>query len=274
MHVEHAKKTRFELPLKELWANKFNILRGGILGTIIGALPGAGADIAAWIAYAISKKFSKNPQAYGKGNIDGVIGASSANNAALSGTYVPTLVFGIPGDSLTAIVVGVLMLKGIQPGPLVFTSSSELVNQVYVAFFISTLLIIPLGFLAMAISGKLFRVKSQILFPIILLLSILGTYATNNSWFDVGSMLIIGIVVWLMNANNYPIAPMVLAFVLGKIIEQNFMNSYAIANGNLLVFFSRPIAGIIGVLAICVWCVPPLWRVLKIFIRKQPSAKQ
>src|SRR5690606_16122770 len=97
--------------------------RGGIIGTLVGVLPGAGADIAAWVTYAISKRFAKKPELFGHGSVEGVSGASSANNAALSGCYVPTLVFGIPGDSITAIVVGVLILKGIQPGPLVFINS-------------------------------------------------------------------------------------------------------------------------------------------------------
>src|SRR5699024_7188793 len=103
-----------------IWAYKKNVLRGGVIGTLVGALPGAGADIAAWIAYAIAKRTSKHPEEYGKGSVEGLAESGAANNGALSGAWVPTLVFGIPGDSITAIAIGVLILKGVEPGPVIF----------------------------------------------------------------------------------------------------------------------------------------------------------
>lgn len=239
-----------------LWRYRLAVLRGGSLGTIIGALPGAGADIAAWIAYAVSYRFSKVKQNYGKGEPEAVAGAASANNAALSGSYVPALVFGIPGDSITAIVVGVLILKGIQPGPMVFTTSPDLVNAIYIVFVLANLLIIPLGLLAIMGGRHILGLRAGLLYPAILLMCILGTFATNNAIFDLWTVALIGVLVWILEANDYPAAPMVLGLVLGKIVEESFMSSMIKADGNLLVFFERPIAGTLGVLTILVWLTP------------------
>lgn len=243
---------------KTVWKNKTPIVRGGFLGTIIGVLPGAGADIAAWVAYAISKRFSKTPKLFGFGSSEGVAGASSANNAALSGSYVPTLVFGIPGDSITAIVVGVLILKGIQPGPLVFTQSGDLVNALYIIFMISNLLLIPLAVIAIYVGRFAISVRDGILYPTIMLLCIFGAYAVSNSVFELWVILAIGLLVWIMNDNGYPTAPLILGLVLGKIVEQNFMSSIIKANGSFWPFVDRPVAAILALLTAAVWLFPLL----------------
>ncbi len=241
-----------------LWRFKLPVLRGSLMGTVIGALPGAGADIAAWIAFAVSQRFSKVTQNYGKGEPEAIAGSASANNAALSGSYVPALVFGIPGDSITAIVVGVLVLKGIQPGPMVLLTSPDLVNAIYIVFVLANLLIIPLG-LAAVIGGRhVLGLRPGLLYPAILLMCVLGTFATNHALFDLWTLAAIGVLVWIMEANDYPAAPMVLGLVLGKIVEESFMSSMIKADGNLLGFFERPIAGTLGVITILVWLVPLL----------------
>ncbi len=246
-----------------LWKHKLPVVRGSLLGTVIGALPGAGADIAAWIAYAVSRRFSKTPETYGTGEPEAIAGSASANNAALSGSYVPTLVFGIPGDSITAIVVGVLLLKGIQPGPMVFITSPDLVNAIYIVFALANLLIIPLGLLAITGGRHVLGLRAGLLYPAILLLCILGTFATNNSLFDLWTLAFIGTLVWILEANDYPAAPLVLGLVLGKIVEENFMTSMIKSDGNLLAFFDRPIAGTLGVLTIAVWLLPPLIKLIR-----------
>lgn len=131
-----------------IWRYKGGVARSSLLGTVIGALPGAGADIAAWIAYALSKRFSRTPERFGTGHPEGIVSASSANNAALSGAYVPALVFGIPGDTITAILIGVLLMKGITPGPMVFVMDAGLVNAVFAVFALANLILLPLGLLA------------------------------------------------------------------------------------------------------------------------------
>lgn len=248
---------------RSLWRQRKEITRGGVVGTLIGALPGAGADIAAWVTYAISKRFSKHPEEYGKGSVEGVAGASSANNAALSGSYVPTLVFGIPGDSITAIVVGVLILKGIQPGPLVFTQSADMVNALYLIFLLSNIIMIPLGIAAIHAGRFAISVRDEVLYPVVLLLCIFGAYAVSNNVFELWVVLFSGMAMWIMLENGYPAAPMILGLVLGQVVEQNFMSSMIKADGNFLLFFARPVAGVLGVLTVLVWLYPALagaWR--------------
>jgi putative tricarboxylic transport membrane protein len=177
---------------KTLWKYKLNMVRSGGIGVFIGILPGAGADIAAWIAYAASKRFSKEPELFGKGAIEPIVDAGTANNACLAGDWVPALVFGIPGDSITAIVIGVLFMKGLRPGPMIFEQQPELIYAVYISFIIANILMVPFGYLAIKVSGKLLKVPRNILMPAILMFCIVGSFAINNSFFDVGLMLAMG----------------------------------------------------------------------------------
>jgi TctA family transporter len=239
-----------------LWRYKVNMARSGVLGTFIGILPGAGADIAAWIAYAVSRRFSREPEKYGKGAIEPIVDAGTANNACLAGDWVPALVFGIPGDSITAIVIGVLFMKGLRPGPMVFEQQPELVYAVYISFIIANLLMIPFGYLAIKVSGTMLRVPRNVLMPAILMFCIVGSFAINNSHFDVGLMLVMGILGYFFEANGIPVAPVVLGMVLGPILEQNFMVSMIKTNWDLTQFFSRPAATVLGVLTILTWLAP------------------
>ena len=237
---------------------KVNILRSGLLGTFIGILPGAGADIAAWLAYAVSKRSSKEPEKYGAGSIEAIVDSGTANNSCLAGDWVPALVFGIPGDSITAIVIGVLFMKGLRPGPMIFERQPEIVYAVYLAFILANLLMIPFGYLAIKASSQMLRVPKNILMPAILMFCIVGSYAINNSVFDIGTMLLMGVVGYFMEANGYPVAPIVLGLVLGPILEQNFMISMIKSEWDLTLFFIRPISAILGGLTIIVWFFPLL----------------
>ena len=237
---------------------KVNILRSGLLGTFIGILPGAGADIAAWLAYAVSKRSSKEPEKYGAGSIEAIVDSGTANNSCLAGDWVPALVFGIPGDSITAIVIGVLFMKGLRPGPMIFERQPEIVYAVYLAFILANLLMIPFGYLAIKASSQMLRVPKNILMPAILMFCIVGSYAINNSVFDIGTMLLMGVVGYFMEANGYPVAPIVLGLVLGPILEQNFMISMIKSEWDLTLFFIRPISAILGGLTIIVWFFPVL----------------
>lgn len=237
-----------------------NFLRGSVLGTGIGALPGAGADIAAWISYAVSKKFSRDRDKYGSGHIEGIIDATSANNSGLSGAWVPALVFGIPGDSITAIVIGVLYMKGMNPGPMIFLRDPQLIYAVFITFFLANLLLLPLGYLAIKWAKQVLRVPREMLMPIIMMFCVVGSFAINNTVFDVGVMLVIGILAYIMEENGFPVAPMILGMVLGPILEQNFMTSMIKSSGDLLAFFERPIAAGLGVITLALWLSPLLLR--------------
>ena len=232
------------------------VLRGSVLGTAIGALPGAGADIAAWISYAVSKRFSKQPQKFGTGHVEGLVEAGASNNGAVSGAWIPALVFGIPGDSITAIVIGVLYIKGLNPGPTIFINDPQLIYAVFIVFFLANIIMLPLGWVAIKSAGTILAVPERVLMPIILMFCIVGSFAINNSIFGVILMLIFGVLGFLMDENDIPIAPAILGLVLGPMLEQNFITSMIKADGSFLAFFERPIAAGLGVFTIAIWCLP------------------
>lgn len=240
-----------------------SILRGSILGTIVGALPGAGADIAAYMSYAMSKKFSKEPEKFGTGHVEGIVESGAANNSSLAGAWIPALVFGIPGDSITAIVIGVLYMKNLNPGPMIFVTNPVPMYSVFIVFILANLLMLPLGFLTIKLAKKILEVPRNILMPLILLFCIVGAYSINNSAFDVGIMLGFGMLAYLMEENGFPIAPTILGVVLGGMLEENFISSMIKSDGNIVAFFNRPIAGTLGVLTILVWSMPVVMRLLR-----------
>ncbi|MDC0434077.1 tripartite tricarboxylate transporter permease [bacterium] len=245
---------------------KLNVFRGGTIGALVGILPGAGSDIAAWIAFAMSKRFSKNRDKFGTGHPEGLVDAGTANNAGLAGAWVPALVFGIPGDSITAIVIGVLYMKGMNPGPTVFMQQPELINAVFIVFFLANLALIPLGFIAIRLSRTILLVPRHVLIPVILMFCIVGSFAINNSVFGISVMLVMGLMAYVMEENGFPVAPTILGIVLGTMLEQNFMSSMIKADGELSGFFSRPIAATLGVLVILIWLLPLaklLYRLLR-----------
>ena len=239
------------------------ILRGSVLGTIVGALPGAGSDIAAWMSYAMSKKLSKEPEKFGTGHVEGIIESGAANNSALAGAWIPALVFGIPGDTLTAIVIGVLYMKNLNPGPTLFTSNPQNMYAIYILFIFANLIMIPFGWATIKVAKKLLNVRREILLPIILLACIIGTFGMNNSAFDIGIMLVAGVVAYILEENGFPVAPAILGVVLGPMLEENFVKSMIKSDGAIADFFARPVAGVLGVLTIIAWCFPLLrllWR--------------
>ncbi len=247
---------------------KLNLLRGSIIGTAIGALPGAGADIAAWIAYAVSKRSSREPEKFGTGHVEGLVDSGSANNAGLCGAWVPAIVFGIPGDSVTAIVIGVLYMKGMNPGPTVFLNQPELIYAVFITFFVANIALVPLGFLAIRSARQVLRVPPRALMPIILMFCVVGAFAINNTVFGVTIMLVLGVLAYVMEENRIPVAPAILGIVLGPMLEDNFLTSMIKSGGSLTGFFERPIAAVLGVATIAVWLVP-----LALAIRRRMAAK-
>ena len=230
---------------------------------LVGALPGAGADIAAWMSYAVSKKFSKEPQKFGTGHVEGIVESGSANNSALAGSWIPALVFGIPGDSITAIVIGVLYMKNMNPGPTLFTTNPQNIYAVFILFIVANIIMVPLGILCIKAAKQILKVPRRVLMPLILLFCIVGTFAINNSVFDVGVMLAAGVIAYLLEENGFPIAPAILGVVLGGMLEENFITSMIKAEGNLLEFVSRPIAASLAAVTVLVWFAPIAVRRLR-----------
>jgi len=254
----------------EVWKRYWrNFIRGSVIGVLIGALPGAGADIAAWISYAVSKKFSKEPEKFGTGHIEGIVDATSANNSALGGAWIPALVFGIPGDSITAIVIGVLYMKNMNPGPTVFLQNPQFIYAVFLIFILANLLMLPFGWMAIKSAKQILRVPRNVLLPIILIFCVVGSYAMTNSIYGIIMMLVMGVLGWLMEEHGYPIAPAILGLVLGEMLEQNFMTSMIKSDGVLTAFFARPIAGTLGGITALLWA-GMLWHAW----RRGPVAAQ
>ena len=239
------------------------LFRGSVLGTLVGALPGAGADIAAWMSYAVSKRFSKEPEKFGTGHVEGIVEAGAANNAALGGAWIPALVFGIPGDSITAIAIGVLYLKGMNPGPTLFVNNPQNIYAVFIVFILAQLLMLPLGWMAIRVARQILRIPASVLMPLILLFCIVGSFAINNSLFGVIVMLVAGVMGFYMERWGFPVAPTILGVVLGTMLEENFFSSLVKADGNFLVFFERPIAGALGAVTLLIWAWPVLRRLLR-----------
>lgn len=238
---------------------KLGLLRGSALGTAVGALPGAGADIAAWMSYAVSKKFSKEPEKFGKGHVEGIVESGAANNSALGGAWIPALVFGIPGDSITAIAIGVLYLKDMNPGPMLFVNNPQNIYAVFIVFVLAQLLMLPFGWAAIKAAKSILRIPAALLMPLILLFCVVGSFAINNSLFGVVVMVVAGVLAFYMERWGFPVAPTILGVVLGTMLEEHFFSSLVKADGQFLVFFERPIAGVLGVMTLLIWLVP-LWR--------------
>ena len=238
---------------------KLGLLRGSALGTAVGALPGAGADIAAWMSYAVSKKFSKEPEKFGTGHVEGIVESGAANNSALGGAWIPALVFGIPGDSITAIAIGVLYLKDMNPGPMLFVNNPQNIYAVFIVFVLAQLLMLPLGWAAIKAAKRILRIPAGLLMPLILLFCVVGSFAINNTLFGVIVMGVAGVLAFYMERWGFPVAPTILGVVLGTMLEEHFFSSLVKADGQFLVFFERPIAGVLGVMTLLIWLVP-LWR--------------
>ena len=220
----------------------WQLIRGSALGTIIGIQPGAGADMAAWMSYATSKKFSKEPEKFGTGHVEGVVESGAANNSALAGAWIPAIVFGIPGDSITAIAIGVLYQKNMNPGPTIFINNPENIYAIFIVFLLANIVMLPLGWLTVRLATTVLKVPRNILMPVILLFCIVGAFAVMNSAMGVVLILVFGVIAFLMEENGFPVAPAILGVVLGKILEENLVTSMIKSDGDPWVFFTRPIA--------------------------------
>jgi putative tricarboxylic transport membrane protein len=242
---------------------RWPLVRGSALGTIIGIQPGSGADMAAWMSYAMSKRLSKEPEKFGTGHVEGIVEAGAANNSSLAGAWIPAIVFGIPGDSITAIAIGVLYMKNMNPGPTIFVNHPENIYAIFLVFILANILMVPLGWLTIRLATNILKVARNILMPIILLFCIVGSFAINNSTWGVLIILAFGLIAFVLEENGFPVAPTILGVVLGTMMEENFVTSMIKSDGDPTVFFTRPIAMWLAAATIVIlfWPVGAwLWR--------------
>ncbi len=238
------------------------IARSSLIGVFVGILPGIGATTAAMLSYSQAANYSKNSHEFGKGAPEGIAAPETANNAAAMGALVPLFALGIPGSATTAILLGAFILHGIQPGPLMFQAQADLLYTVFIGLIIANLAILFLAKPFIRVFAKILKVPYTIIGPLIIIFCIVGTYAVRNSIFDVAIMFAFGVLGYFFEKAKYPLAPIVLGLVLGPIAEVHFRRAMEMSNGDLSIFFTRPISLIMILLAVISFIVPfiKLWR--------------
>jgi putative tricarboxylic transport membrane protein len=231
------------LPTRQDWKDStMPIARGSLLGFFLGILPGGGAVTSSFISYAVEKRLSRHPERFGKGAIEGVAGPESANNAATGGGFVPLLTLGIPSNPPMAMLLGALLIHGMQPGPLLMQKSPDLFWGVVTSMYVGNGMLLLLNLPLIGMWVQVLRVPYKILFPLILLFCLIGAYSVNYSVVDVLIMVLFGIVGYLMKKFDYEGAPLILAYVLGPMMETSLQQSLTISSGSFAIFFTHPIA--------------------------------
>ena len=263
---EQAVVGRESLPLLEacrlVWQHKLCVLRSSVMGTVIGALPGAGADIAAWGAYGLAQKTSRRGASFGTGVVEGVIAPTSANNAAVAGAWIPALVFGVPGDAVTAIVLGALMMYDIKPGPHIFEASEDQMRSLFAVALMTQVLLLVAGLIGIKAFGAILRLPRSIVLTAVVVFSVVGSFALNNSLFDVSIMLIFGVVGYLLESQRVPLAPMILGLILGPMVEENLRVGLISSDGDLSRFFTSPISAVLVALLLLTYLGLPVMKML------------
>ncbi|MGI6672351.1 MAG: tripartite tricarboxylate transporter permease [Christensenellales bacterium] len=267
-------KVNTKMPKWVEWLSiKWVILRSAVIGTIVGILPGAGATIASFLCYSTETKLSKHPEKFGTGIIDGIAASETANNAATGGAMVPLLSLGIPGGNAAAVMMSALVLKGVQLGPLLLINQPDYLSATFVSMIIANIVMVFVAIAIAKVFAQILAVPYSILGPIIIMLAIIGSYATSMNIMDVKIMAIAGIAGVLFKVLKFNSAAMILGLVLGTICEGNFSRAYTIARGNVFDMFNKPIAGIIMLVCIVALLYPMVAPLIKNLKDKKAAAK-
>jgi putative tricarboxylic transport membrane protein len=255
---------------KDLKESSGAIGRGSLLGFFLGILPGGGATIASLAAYAMEKKRAKNPERFGRGAIEGVAAPESANNAAATSSFIPLLTLGIPANATMAIIFGALLIQGVTPGPQLVQDNPELFWGVVNSMYIGNILLLIMSIPLVGVFVKILRIRAAILAPITVLITLIGVYTINNSIFDIWLVIVFGVVGYLMKKFGFEPGPLVLAFVLGSLLEENLRRSLLLFGGDPAGFITRPISGILLLLFVMVMLLPLIQKAFKKSPAKSP----
>ncbi|WP_227937374.1 tripartite tricarboxylate transporter permease [Alkalihalobacillus deserti] len=247
--IQYAMKG-FGFSLRDFFKQGWNGLRSAIIGIGIGILPGIGGGTANIIAYVTAKNQSKTPEKFGKGHPDGVVASESANNAAVGGALVPLVSLGIPGDTVTALLLGGLVIHGLTPGPLLFQNNGDIVYGIFAALIIANFAMIAFLYWGMRVFTRVLSIPQYILLPIIMVLCVVGAIGVNNRLFDAGALLFFGVLGYLMLKFKFPVAPVILGFILGPLLETNLRRGLMYTKGDFLPFLTQPIAALFLALAL------------------------
>jgi putative tricarboxylic transport membrane protein len=224
--------------IKRYWKT---IVRSGIIGTFIGAIPGVGEDIAAWVSYDFAKNASKEKEKFGKGSVEGLIAAETGNNACVAGAMIPVLSLAIPGSAPAAVLMAAMFIHGVRPGPLIMIEFPTFIYQVVAMVFLATFAMFILGMSMVRTLVKVLQIPRQKLMPIVFVLCAIGSYAIHSRLFEIKVMIVFGIIGYFMREMEYPVAPMVLGIILGDILDKNLRRALILSDGSLVPFFTRPI---------------------------------
>ncbi|TFJ90637.1 hypothetical protein E4U82_19240 [Lentibacillus salicampi] len=233
-----------------------NIFRSSLVGTFIGIIPGIGGDPAAFIAYNEAERWSKHPERFGKGELGGVAAPEAANNAVTGGALIPLLTLGIPGNTVTAILIGGLLIHGLRPGPMLFQNHGDVVYSLFFSLIIANLLFMIIGLTCTKYFIAILKVPAQILGPIILILSMIGSFAIHNAYMDIWVMLAFGVIGYIFKKINVPVTPIVLAIILAPIAEQSFRQAMLQSGNDFTYILTRPIAAIFLLVAVITFFTP------------------
>jgi putative tricarboxylic transport membrane protein len=251
----------FGFTLKEFFGQIPNAIRSSVIGITIGILPGIGAGTSNIISYIVAKNRSRTPEKFGKGTIEGVVASESANNAGIGGAMIPLLTLGIPGDAVTAILLGGLMIHGIQPGPMLFITQGDLVYTIFAALILAAIMMLVLEFWGLRIFIRLLAVPKHILLPVIVLLCAVGAFGLASRIFDIWTILGFGILGYAFVKAGIPAAPFIIGFILGPMAETNFRRALQLSSGDATSFVTNPISGVfLGIAALSI-----IWQVYRGF---------
>ena len=243
------------------------IWRGGIIGFIIGVLPGAGGTIASILSYTTEKRLSKYPEEFGKGAIEGVAGPEAANNSDTAGALVPLLALGVPGGGATAVLLGAFIMYGIQPGPLLFQNRPDLVWGLVDSMYIGNIMLLILNLPLIGLFVQLLKIPIGILYPLIVAIAAIGAYAINGSVLDLYLILLFGVLGYIFDKIDIPVAPLVLSLVLGGIMEQSFRQAMTISGANPKIFFNSGITMTLVVMSVISVALPFVLPRIKAMLR-------
>ncbi|WP_409969371.1 tripartite tricarboxylate transporter permease [Bengtsoniella intestinalis] len=252
MMDEAQKDAGSKLTLKEFIELTPILLKSSALGVFIGALPGSGSATAAFLAYSEAKRTSKHPEEFGKGSIEGVAACEAGNNAVCGATLIPLLTLGIPGDTVTAIMFGALILQGITPGPLVFEQQGDVITGIYITLFMASISMVLVGVLGNKLLPRIMNVKRAYLFPVITALCVAGTYAMGRNMFDVLIMMIFGVLGYVLKCIKLPVAPIIIGFILSSQFVTSLKQAMIVSDNSLSIFVSSPICLVFIVLIVAV----------------------
>lgn len=245
--------------LGEIRENAVNLIRSALIGTGIGVLPGIGGAASNLIAYAVAKKTSKEEDTFGKGNVAGIWASEGANNASIGGALLPLLALGIPGDGVTAMLIGGFEIHGLQPGPMLFLNTPQVIHAIYAAFLVTAVLVLILQFSTLRLFPRILLIPRHYLVPVLVVLTAVGAYAAEFRFFDLWVMFGIGVLGYFLERFRFPLAPVVLGFVMGPLLEENLRRALLLAEGNMVSFLTRPYAAIFSITCILIIALG-LWR--------------